>query len=142
MRRTPLNYAPEGEDVLVMAGFGDHTDWYRNLQTHPFAELWLPDGSWLARAEEVREPEVRLDAIRRILQNSGFASRTFAGLDAWKVTNETLRQETSGYEVVRLRVLEPLPEPEEMKVGRAVRLGLGAGLAVSLAWHLINRDHA
>ncbi len=139
MRRTPLNYAPDGEDVLVMAGFGAHTDWYRNLQTHPFAELWLPDGSWLAQAQEVQEPNQRLDAIRRILQDSGFASKTFAGLDAWKVSAETLMEETAGYEVVRLRILEPLPEPQEMKVGRAARLGLGVGLAISLAWHFFKR---
>ncbi len=140
MRRTPLNYSPDRDDVLVLAGFGARTDWYRNLQTHPFAELWLPDGSWLAQAEEIHETQERLVAIRRILKDSGFASKTFAGLDAWKATDEELHRETEEYEVVRLRLLEPLPEPEEMKVGRAVRLGLGVGLTLSLAWHFLKRD--
>ncbi len=139
MRRTPLNYSPCGDSVLALAGFGGRTDWLRNLQAHPFAEVWLPDGSWLARAEEIHDPGERLEAIRSVLKDSGFAAKVFAGIDPWHCDEDDLRRQTEPYRVVRLRLLEPLPEPEEMKVGRAARTGLGVGLGISLAWAWFNR---
>ena len=139
MRRTPLNYAREGDDVFALAGFGPRTDWYRNLLAHPFAEIWLPDGFWLARAEVVGQPFRRLRALRQVLQDSGLASKAFAGLDPWTASEAELERETADYQVVRLRLLEPLPEPEEMQIGRAARVGLEVGLALSLAWAWLYR---
>ena len=139
MRRTPLNYSPCGDSILVLASFGERTGWLKNLQAHPFAEVWLPDGSWLARAEEIQDPRERLDVIHRVLKDSGFAAKVFAGIDPRRVDRETLRRQTENYRAVRLRLLEPLPEPEEMKVGRAARTGLGIGLGLSLAWAWLSR---
>jgi deazaflavin-dependent oxidoreductase (nitroreductase family) len=139
MRRTPLNYSPCGDSILVLASFGERTGWLKNLQAHPFAEVWLPDGSWLARAEEIQDPRERLDVIHRVLKDSGFAAKVFAGIDPRRVDRETLRRQTENYRAVRLRLLEPLPEPEEMKVGRAARTGLGIGLGLSLAWAWFSR---
>lgn len=140
MRRTPLNYAPGADEVYALAGFGPRTDWYRNLQEHPFAELWLPTGCWLAEAEEVREPGDRLRAVREVLQASGFAAKAFAGVDPWHIADDDLERVTADYGVVRLRIVEPLPEADEMKVGKAARRGLVAGLALALAWGWLRRN--
>lgn len=52
-RRTPVNYAVVDGAIYCTAGFGAISDWYRNLRANPNVEIWLPEGRWDARAEDV-----------------------------------------------------------------------------------------
>lgn len=51
--RTPLNYAVVAGAIYCTAGFGRHSDWYRNLRANPQVEVWLRERWWDGVAEEV-----------------------------------------------------------------------------------------
>jgi deazaflavin-dependent oxidoreductase (nitroreductase family) len=110
-RRTPMNYARMDGDVYCLAGFGKVADWYRNLQTNPSVEVWLPDGWWTGYAEEVTDPEERLLILRQILINSGFAAETFAGLNPHTISDEALQEVAADWPVVRIRLEQTLSGP-------------------------------
>jgi deazaflavin-dependent oxidoreductase (nitroreductase family) len=101
-RRTPVNYAMVDGDIYVTAGFGSGSDWYRNLIAHPEIEVWLPDGWWAARAEELEDPENRLFLLRRVLIASGFAAFA-AGINPYRISDEDLHRLTSSYRLLRIR---------------------------------------
>lgn len=134
LRRTPLNYAPGDGEVFCLAGFGERTDWLRNLQANPVAEVWLPEGRFLAEAEEVTDPGERLQRLRQVLQASGFAAKAFAGLDPWRIADEALAEQTGDYVVVRLRLGARLEGPS------LVPLGLGLAVAAAAAWWVVTRE--
>lgn len=107
IRRTPLNFAPVGDVVYCVAGFGHIADWYRNIMANPEIEVWLPDGRWQAHADDVTDSEDSLSLIRQVLINSGFAA-AFAGVNPHSIDDDTLKAETQGYRLVRLTLLKRL----------------------------------
>src|SRR6266542_1045798 len=54
-RQSPVNYALVGGELYCTAGFGQVSDWYRNIKANPNVEVWLPDGWWSGVAEEVTD---------------------------------------------------------------------------------------
>lgn len=107
VRRTPLNFAPAGDVVYCVAGFGHIADWYKNIMANPEIEVWLPDGRWQAHAEDVTGSEGSLPLIREVLINSGFAA-VFAGINPHNVDDATLKAQTEEYRLVRLTLIKPL----------------------------------
>jgi deazaflavin-dependent oxidoreductase (nitroreductase family) len=101
--QTPVNYAIIDGEVYCTAGFGRMSDWYRNIKANPEVEIWLPDGWWAGKVEEISGPKKRLPLLRTILQNSGFTASTFGGLDPFKLTDEELAQATPEYCVLHIR---------------------------------------
>lgn len=102
-RQTPVNYALVDGDIYCTAGFGQISDWYRNIMANPTVEVWLPDGWWEAVAEDVTDDEeVFLPALRQVIIASGFAGRA-AGLDAVKMSDYELREAAQGYRLIRIR---------------------------------------
>jgi deazaflavin-dependent oxidoreductase (nitroreductase family) len=73
-RRTPINYAMVDGELYCTAGFGQTSDWYRNLKANSEVEVWLPDGWSAGVAEEVDDPQLRLLLMRQVLIGSGFAA--------------------------------------------------------------------
>lgn len=110
-RLAPVNYAPGDGEVFCVAGYGERTDWLRNLQVHPELEVWLPDGRWNGRAVLVEEPRTRLETLRRVLQNSGFAAKSLAGVDPFVLPDQELERKTREYRVVRIVLLGPAEGP-------------------------------
>ncbi len=102
-RQTPVNYAIVNGEVYCTAGFGKLSDWYRNVKANPEVEIWLPDGWWAGGVEEITEPIKRLSLLRAILQNSGFASYAFGGINPFKLTDEELANATPEYFVFHVR---------------------------------------
>ncbi len=49
---------PRPGSLLVMAGWGGHTDWYRNALKDPCVHVWQRGKEWDATAEPVPETEV------------------------------------------------------------------------------------
>jgi deazaflavin-dependent oxidoreductase (nitroreductase family) len=101
VRRTPLNYAVVDGELYVTAGFGAVSDWYRNVQTDPRVEVWLPDGWWTAVAEEVGDRPDRRRLLRAVLVGSGFAAHAF-GVNP-RLPDERLDELTAKYRILRLR---------------------------------------
>jgi hypothetical protein len=105
-------------ELYCVAGFGAHSDWYRNLVVNPKVEIWLPDGRWLGTAEDVSGCERRLPLLRQVLIGSG-AVTYLAGIDPVGLPDETLDAVTSNYRLLHLQ--------------RAVAL-TGSGGPGELAW--------
>jgi len=101
-RYTPVNYAIQDGKVYCMAGFGRLAHWYLNLKANPKVELILPSGPLAGAAEEVDEPEEALQMTRQILKNSGFAG-FMAGINAFRISDEVLREKTRDYIILRIR---------------------------------------
>lgn len=100
-RRTPVNYAIVDGQIYCTAGFGAISDWYRNLLVNPNVELWLPDGWWAGRAEEVSNDPNRLFLLRQVLIGSGFAAYA-AGLDPRQMSDEDLAAASQEYRLVKI----------------------------------------
>jgi deazaflavin-dependent oxidoreductase (nitroreductase family) len=107
IRRTPVNYAIIDGNVYCVAGFGQVTDWHRNLLVNPTVEVWLPSGWYAGVAEDVTELPATQKAsiLRQVLVNSGFAAR-IAGLDAAHTCDVDLLALTAGYRLVCIRCSE------------------------------------
>ena len=109
-RLTPVNYASVGDDIYCTAAFGRSADWYRNLQSNPGVEVWLPDGRWTGTAEDVTEAENSADLLRRVIIASGFAGPLF-GVNPRKLSNEDFKALLANYRLIRIRRAAPVTGP-------------------------------
>lgn len=109
-RRTPVNYAVVDGEIYATAGFGEVSDWYRNIHANPCVQIWLPDSWYDARVEEVRDPQNRLKYMRAVLIASGFAAR-FAGLDPHTVSDAELDSKTKAYPLLHIKPTAPRTGP-------------------------------
>lgn len=100
--RTPVNFALHEGYVYCTAGFGQVSDWYRNIQTNPAVELWMPEGWWQATGEDVSETEEAPDRLSDVLVASGFAAYLF-GVNPAQYTQDDLKKLLKTYRVVRFK---------------------------------------
>lgn len=96
---TPVNFAPVNGEIYCTAGFGSGSDWYRNMQTNPNVELWLPDRKYKAGAEDISDSPERLFLLRQVIIASGFAGPMF-GLNPRKLNDEQFDNATKEYRLV------------------------------------------
>ena len=101
-RRTPLNYALVDGEIYCLSGYGQFSDWYRNVKANPAVEVWLPDGWWAGVAEEVADPSLNLPLIRQVLVASGFAAYA-AGINPRRLSDEALQAVTADYRLLHIR---------------------------------------
>ncbi len=109
-RRTPLNYAIVDGEIYCLAGFGPTADWYRNVLNNREVQLWLPDGWWTGKAEDVSDSPSRLKWMREVLIASGLAA-VIVGLDPKRMTDQQLDKSTSSYRLVRIHRAAPCTGP-------------------------------
>lgn len=102
-RFTPVNYARIDGELYCTAGFGQQSDWYRNIQANPAVEVWLPNGWWTATAEEASDEPGRVERLRAVLFGSGFVA-PLVGVDPRRLDDAALDQATRDYRLVRLRL--------------------------------------
>ena len=102
VRRTPVNYCIANNDIYCTAGFGSVSDWYRNILKNPQVEVWLPEGWWQGKAEDVSHHPDRLELLRQVLIASGFAARSI-GIEPKTMTLEEIAEVSSDYKLVRIR---------------------------------------
>ena len=107
-RQTPVNYAQISGEVYCTAGFGPRCDWYRNMLANPQVEVWLPDGRWSGRAEDVSECDEHLSRLRQVLIASGFAAH-LAGINPRTISDEQLAAASPDYRLIRIRRTEAEP---------------------------------
>jgi deazaflavin-dependent oxidoreductase (nitroreductase family) len=101
-RQTPVNYVILDGEVYITAGFGSTADWYRNILKQPQVEVWLPDGWWQGKAEDVSNHPRRNEILRAVLIASGFAAQAFGGIDPHTASDEDIIAKTSDYKLVRI----------------------------------------
>jgi deazaflavin-dependent oxidoreductase (nitroreductase family) len=106
-RRTPVNYARIDRELYCTAGFGQVSDWYRNILANPHVEVWLPDGWWSGLAEDISDHDQRLPLLREVLIASGFAAPMF-GIDPRKMDDRQLAAVSVDYRLIRIRLVKPL----------------------------------
>jgi deazaflavin-dependent oxidoreductase (nitroreductase family) len=105
-RYAPLNYAIWQGCVYCMAGFGQVSDWYRNLTGDPQVELILPGGAWSGTASQVSDPQVHLKITRQILKNGGFAG-FFAGFNPRTAPDALLEARLKDIPLICIRLQGP-----------------------------------
>lgn len=110
VRYTPVNYAIVGEDIYCTAGFGEVSDWYRNLIAVPQVEVWLPDGRWLGVAEDVTDTKDNVAHFRQVLFASGFAGPLF-GVNPKRLSDHDLKELLESYRLIRIRKVRPETGP-------------------------------
>ena len=121
LRYTPVNYAILNGQIYCVAGFGQTSLWYRNLQAQPRLELLMPGGAFSGVAETVSDPAEAVQALRQVLISAGFAGY-FYGFNPRTVAEARLRELTDTALVIRIR-------PDG--------LGNGAGDAGGWLWLLV-----
>ena len=99
---TPVNFVRMDGDIFCMAGFGETSDWYMNLQTNPEVEVWLPDGRWSGTAETLVGAENHLLILRQLIIASGFAAPAF-GLHLDRMSEQELGKLLETYRLVRIK---------------------------------------
>ena len=70
-RTTPLVYATDGDDFILIASNGGaprHHAWYLNLKAHPEATVEIGDREVLVRAEEVTDPEEKARLWQKMVE--------------------------------------------------------------------------
>jgi deazaflavin-dependent oxidoreductase (nitroreductase family) len=108
----PLSYLIEDGCVWVMAGFGQGTQWYRNLLADPHVELVLPGRLPMhAIAEEVRNREIRARILPRLYPATGVPGY-LAGANPFRASDERILEVTGWLPLIRLR-----PEGEPLIAG-------------------------
>lgn len=105
-RRTPVNFAVVDGEIYCTAGFGDVSDWYRNIMSNPRVEVWMPDGWWEGLAEDVSEHPQRIALMRQVLIGAGFAAPLF-GVDPRRLSDADLQAVTANYCLVHIRRTAP-----------------------------------
>lgn len=121
LRYTPVNYAILDGQIYCVAGFGQTSLWYRNLQAQPRLELLLPAGAVSGVAETVSDAAEAVRALRQVLISAGLAGY-FYGFNPRTVSETRLRELADTALVIRIR-------PDG--------LGSGAGDAGGWLWLLV-----
>jgi deazaflavin-dependent oxidoreductase (nitroreductase family) len=117
-RYTPVNYAIYQGDLYCMAGWGQISDWYRNILANRNIEVIHPDGPLAGTVDEVTDPVKRIAIMRAVLKNAGFAG-FFEGFNPFRVTDEELERKLGSLPLLRIH---------------PVGLGSGASDPAGWAW--------
>ena len=99
---TPVNYAIHKGNVFCIAGWGQESDWYRNIRAKREIEVILPSGPLYGVVEEITNLDERKIVFRKILKNAGFAG-FFVGFNPFTATDEILLRNTSDLPLLRIR---------------------------------------
>lgn len=116
IRHAPVNYAIYNGNIYCLSGGRQSSDWYKNIRANPQVELIMPGGCLFGRVNEVYAADERLQVIRQVLKNAGFAG-FFEGYNPYTITDDVLREKSAD-----LPLLEIVPQ------------GLGSGAADAGGW--------
>jgi hypothetical protein len=102
-REAPLGYLVLDGYVYCCAGFGQRTQWLRNIKADPHVELLLPTVAVAGIAEEVTDPAEWNRGMRALLVSFGVIGRSIIG-DVHGASDERLEALAGGLPLVRIRV--------------------------------------
>jgi deazaflavin-dependent oxidoreductase (nitroreductase family) len=132
-RYAPVNYALVDGELYCVAGFGEGTDWYRNVKANPEVEVWLPEGGWAGIVEEIPNAAASLPILRQVLINSGFAAH-MVGLSPQTMSDADLAAATQSYRLLHIYRTQPRPTPQ-LPLGPIIAITLGlVSLLILIGW--------
>ena len=132
-RYAPVNYALVDGELYCVAGFGEGTDWYRNVKANPDVEVWLPEGGWAGIVEEITNAAASLPILRQVLINSGFAAH-MVGLSPQTMSDADLAAATQSYRLLHIYRTQPRPTPQ-LPLGPIIAITLGlVSLLILIGW--------
>ncbi len=111
--RTPVNFIEEAGQVYCMAGFGERSDWYRNVRANPRVHVWVGGHGWEGQAELVTDQSQWVPLYRRIAGRAGFADRAFTKLQFSHLSDDEILSLAGQTPVVRIRLDRPLPADQQ-----------------------------
>ncbi len=79
VREAPLEYALHDGRVLVLAGYGRSSHWFRNALAEPRVQVVLPGTVLDGVAEEITDPDERRAAFRVLVAALGLPGRATLG---------------------------------------------------------------
>ena len=116
VRYAPVNYAIHNGKIYCLCGGRTNSDWYKNLMTTPEIEVILPGGAIFGKIFAPYTGENRLEIIRQVLKNAGFAG-FFEGYNPWKINDKELETRAAEIPVIQI-----------------TPIGIGNGAADSKGW--------
>lgn len=135
-RQAPLGYALVDGRIVVVAGYGRATHWFRNALANPDVEVALPGAVVAGRAEEITDPEERRQAFRAVILAEGVVGRLAVG-DLRSASAECLDELAEGLPVLAVTPRKIRPGPFDPGGGYwrwSTAEGLLSVAAVVLAW--------
>ncbi len=144
VRETPLGYAVIDGRVVVVAGYGRRSDWFRNALAHPEVEVVLPGARLRGRAEEITDPDERRAAFRTTIGAMALVGRLTLG-DVGAAGTARVDELAEAFPMLAITPTAVLPGPFDPG-GGATRantvVALWApvvGAAAWLGWRLVRR---
>ena len=101
VRYAPVNYAIWKGKIYCISGGRENSDWFKNLKATKEIEVILPGGAIFGSVNPETESVDRLQIIRRILQNAGFAG-FFEGYNPWKIPDDALAEKTADFPLIEI----------------------------------------
>jgi deazaflavin-dependent oxidoreductase (nitroreductase family) len=98
---TPVNYASIGGRIYCYQGSRLKGQWYLNLKANPRTEVLMHNGRFAGCANEVTDPQERVNAMRQILKDSGIGSLVY-GFNPYTASDSIIQEKTRGIPVVRI----------------------------------------
>ena len=139
VREAPLGYVISGGRVIVTAGYGRGSHWFRNALAHPEVDVALPGAVITGRAEEVTDPAERDALFAELLTAMGVVGRTVLG-DVTAMPPEQLRRASEAFPVLAITPTALLPGPYEPGgTGTRLSAAVWVVLTVVLARALVRR---
>jgi deazaflavin-dependent oxidoreductase (nitroreductase family) len=137
-RRAPLGYALLDGRLIVVAGYGRATHWFRNALAHPDVEVTLPGAVLSGRAQEITDPVERRRAFRVVVLAEGLVGRLTVG-DVAAASDARIDELAAGLPVLAITVTGLRPGPFDPG-GRYWRYALAetvlAGVGTVAVWRL------
>ncbi len=109
-RQAPVGYALVEGRVVVMAGYGRGTHWFRNAMAHPDVEIALPGAVLAGRAAEITDPARRREAFRVLYDALGVVGRTFLP-EAASAPDERIDELAQALPILEITPTAVLPGP-------------------------------
>lgn len=109
-REAPLGYALLDGRIVVIAGYGRATHWFRNATAHPDVEVALPGAALAGRAEEITDPELRRRAFRAVIIAEGVVGRLTVG-DMEAADDDQVDRLAEGLPLLAITPTAVLPGP-------------------------------
>ena len=110
-RHVMVEFRRHGSKYYVFSGWGERTDWYRNLLQHPRVTIQHGAHVFAAEAKPVGDNAEALRALYLFTRNSWLYERVFAGMSSAQAADlNSLADVAQEFTLVRLEPTDDAPE--------------------------------
>src|SRR5512144_249303 len=104
-----IHYEAEPPYAAVLSGWGERSQWFRNIQASPPLAVWVGQDRWLEPEFTVLEPYEVVELIEEYRRNHGFLMSTLDRFFAWplKASEERRRELARDLTVVAFSPAKP-----------------------------------